>query len=121
MRSTNKIVIAVKDGQPVTEALTAENAKLKASFDLYVQAVERGRKLCQESTESDMAWVYKPDAIDLGKRLLKHFDVLPTKEEVDFIETTLLLRKLAMNSKREIKQCTAIIAKLRRLVGEDTP
>lgn len=34
----------------------------------------------------------KPDAIDLGKRLLEHFDVLPTKGEIeacDIIETLL--------------------------------
>lgn len=73
----------------------------------------------------------KPDAIDLGKRLLEHFDVLPTKEELeacDIIETLLQdemnrYDAAGMNvpewfhKKRAAIEAT--IAKLRRLVAEE--
>lgn len=67
----------------------------------------------------------KPDAIDLGKRLLEHFDVLPGKPELhcvilaldSFMDVCEEYGAMMPGTENRTK-IDATIAKLRRLVGE---
>lgn len=68
----------------------------------------------------------KPDAIDLGKRLLEHFDVLPTKPELhcvilaldSFMDVCEEYGAMMPGTENRTK-IDATIAKLRRLAGEE--
>lgn len=88
----------------------------------YVRLTTVGRSAIEKGPD---VYLSKPGAIDLGKRLLEHFDVLPTKPELhcvilaldSFMDVCEEYGAMMPGTENRTK-IDATIAKLRRLVGE---